>query len=252
MEEMTMRHVRDCSPTALAGPALLALAGLVLLAGCGGSAGRGPGTYAPHIDPLRFTDEVDNPFFPLAPGTHLQYEDEEGDERVEVTVTDRTRPVMDVTCREVESREYAGGELVEQTLDWYAQAADGSVWYFGEDTRTYRDGRMVGTAGSWEAGRDGALPGIIMPGVPQVGDKYRQEYAPGRAEDMGEIVDLAGTVNVPYGAFDEVVVTRDWSPLEPAVSEHKYYVRGVGLVLELEGDHRVELVRVSLDQPGED
>jgi hypothetical protein len=244
VKEMLMRQAWNCS--------LLALAGLVLLTGCGGSAGSGPGTYAPHIDPMRFTAEVDNPFFPLVPGTHLQYEDEEGDERIEVTVTDQTRVVMGVTCRVVESREYEGDELVEETLDWYAQAADGSLWYFGEDTRTYRDGEVVGTTGSWEAGHDGSLPGIIMQGVRRVGDAYRQEYYKGHAEDMGEIVDLEGTVNVPYGAFDEVLVTKDWSPLEPGVTEHKYYVRGVGLVLELEDDHRVELVRVSLDQPEED
>ena len=210
-----------------------------------GPAGEDRQAYNPQIDPARFVSGVGNEFFPLVPGTSYFYEEAGGGERVEVTVTDQTREIMGVTCTVVLSREHQGEELTEETWDWYAQDADGNVWYFGEQTRKYKDGEMAGTRGSWEAGRDGALPGIIMPGQPQVGDSYRQEYYPGQAEDMGEVVRLNDVATVPEGNYTGVLVTRDWTPLEPGVEEHKYYAPGVGLILEVEGEDRVELVRIS-------
>jgi hypothetical protein len=157
---------------------------------------------------------------------------------------------MGVACIVVRSRETEDGQLVEDTFDWYAQDRDGNVWYFGEATREYEDGEVASTSGSWEAGQDGALPGIIMRGEPRIGDSYRQEYRVGIAEDMGEVVSLTATVTVPYGSFAGALETRDWSPLEPGVEEWKYYARGVGLVLEVEGDGpeaRVELVSVTTE-----
>lgn len=214
-----------------------------LLGACGPSE-EAPKAYAPKIDPARFVASVDNEFFPLVPGTSFFYEAAGGGERVEVSVTDKTREVMGVTCTVVCSREYQDAELVEETWDWYAQDADGTVWYFGEETKEYRGGEVVSTAGSWEAGRDGALPGIIIKAQPQVGDTYRQEYYPGHAEDMAEVLKLGDTVVVPCGSFDHVLVTKDWTPLEPGDEEQKYYAPGVGLILEVEGDERLELVRV--------
>jgi hypothetical protein len=222
----------------------LAVLAALSMVSCGGSSDQEVQGYAPEIDPGRFSAVVDNPFFPLGRGTTFSYSTPDGDERVEIVVTDQTRDVMGVACVVVESREYEDDELVEVTLDWYAQDAGGSVWYFGEDTRAYGEDGTESSAGSWEAGVDGAEPGIIMPGAPVLGEPYRQEYYAGHAEDMGQVVRLDGSVAVPYGTFSDALVTRDWTPLEPDVSEHKYYVRDVGLVLEDEGRTRVELVRM--------
>ena len=124
------------------------------------------------------------------------------------------------------------GQAVEDTLDYYAQDSSGNVWYFGESVRNYTNGALDNTDGSWEAGVDGALPGIVMPAEQTVGHAYRQEYYAGEAEDLGEIIGIGDHVDVPAGSFDDVVVTRDWNPLEPDVIEQKYYAPGVGVVRE--------------------
>jgi len=126
----------------------------------------------------------------------------------------------------------SGGTTKEDTVDYYSQHRDGSVWYFGEATTSY-DGATTSTKGSWEAGVDGAQPGIIMPAAPApTGRGYRQEYYAGQAEDMGQVIAVGQTVDGPAGQFDRVVITRDWSPLEPDLVEEKSYAPGVGVVLE--------------------
>jgi hypothetical protein len=206
------------------------------------------GDYAPTIDPADFSATVDHPYLPMTPGSRWVYEGEteDGLERIEVVVTDEVREVMGVTAVVVRDTETLDGEVIEDTFDWFAQDRDGNVWYFGEDTTEFEDGEAVSTAGSWEAGVDGALPGIVMLADPAVGDAYRQEFYAGEAEDMGEVLRLGESVTVPAGAFDDVVVTEDWTPLEPEVVEEKSYAPGVGLVLEEKvsgGDgERVELV----------
>jgi hypothetical protein len=164
-----------------------------------------------------------------------------------VTVTDRTREVMGVTTTVVRDQVFVAGELAEDTFDWFAQDRHGNVWYFGEETAEYEDGKVVSREGSWEAGVDGAQPGIVMPGDPRMGETYRQEYYAGEAEDMGKVVRLGESVVVRYGSFDEVLLTEDWTPLEPKLLENKYYARGVGVVLErlIEGgDEILRLVEV--------
>ncbi len=231
--------------------AVLAAAAAPWLLGCAERSREAQEAYAPTIDPAEFVAPADNEFFPLTPGTTWIYEEAGGNERVAVHVTRETREVMGVPCVVVHSREYEGDELTEETWDWYAQDQDGTVWYFGEDTREYDAGEVVSTGGSWEAGVDGALPGIIMQGTPQIGVPYRQEYSPGEAEDMGEVVSLSDTATVPYGTFAGVLVTRGWTPLEPGDEERSYYARGVGLVLEVEEDARLELVSMSRPAGGE-
>ena len=120
------------------------------------------------------------------------------------------------------------GNLTEKTFDYYAQDKKGNVWYFGEDTKEYENGKVVSTKGSWEAGVDGAKPGFIMQADPKVGETYRQEYYEGEAEDMAKVLSLSESVTVPYGSFDQVLVTKEWTPLEPGLVEHKYYAPGVG------------------------
>ena len=202
------------------------------------------------VDPARFIAVVDNPYFPLRPGMRWEYVShaDEGVERTVVTVTPRTRTIAGVTCVVVRDTVRLDGEVVEDTYDWYAQDREGAVWYFGEDTKEYEDGKVVTTAGSWEAGVRDARPGIAMPARPRVGDHYRQEYARGEAEDMGRVLSLSERARVPAGAYDGLVKTEDTTPLEPQVREQKYYARGVGPVLTVDlanGGTRDELVRFS-------
>jgi len=204
------------------------------------------------IDPTNFVAAIDNPFYPLTPGMMMIFEGatSEGNERVETHVTHDTKRILGLYCVVVRDRVLVDDELVEETLDWYAQDKSGNVWYFGEDSREYEEGALVGTKGSWEAGVDGAIAGIIMPAHPQVGEIYRQEYYAGEAEDMAKVVSLTESSAVPYGAFDNLLMTEEWTPLEPGLVEQKYYAAGVGLVLEVlvqGGSGRVELVAITTD-----
>ena len=192
------------------------------------------GNYAPDVDPVDFVAVVDNPYFPMLVGSRWVYEGEaDGEaERVEIIVTDQHKIVMGITATVVRDSVFVEGELVEDTYDWFAQDRDGNVWYLGEDSREIDGGEVVSTDGSWEAGVDGALPGIVMPAEPTVGEAFRQEYYPGEAEDMFEIIDVGGSVEVAVGTFEDVVTTRDWTPLEPDVIEQKQYAPGVGKLRE--------------------
>jgi hypothetical protein len=208
---------------------------LVLMAGCTSNSSsqekastQEQKAYAPHINPAEFTTKVDNKYFPLKPGTTFFYDG--GAERDEFAVTHSTKKVMGVECVAVNDKAWENGKLIEQTYDWHAQDKKGNVWYFGEDTKEYKNGKVVSTKGSWEAGVDGAKPGIIMQAHPKVGQSYRQEYYKGEAEDMAKVQSLNESVTVPYGSFDHVLVTKEWTPLEPSYAEHKYYARGVGQV----------------------
>ena len=187
--------------------------------------------YRPVIDPTNFTHIVNNPWFPLVPGSTATFIEKDGRERREnkITVTHDTKTIMGVKCVVVHDTVTLNGVLMEDTFDWYAQDKLGTVWYFGEATREFKPGGRVSTAGSWEAGVKGAQPGIVMPARPQVGERYRQEYAANEAEDIGRIAALDETLTIPFGAFKECVRTREWSMLESGTST-KWYAKGVGLV----------------------
>ncbi len=205
--------------------------------------------YSVDIKPADFTTEIDNPWFPLIPGMRWVYEAEtdEGKERIVVEVTDQTKEtaigVETVVVRDTVSLE---GVVIEDTYDWFAQDKDGNVWYFGEDTKSFENGKLKDNKGSWESGKDGALPGIYMKADPKVdGEVYQQEYYEGEAIDTGEVIAVDRKAEVPFGTYEDTVVTEDINPLEPDVVENKYYASGVGLVLELHvkgGDERVELI----------
>jgi hypothetical protein len=203
----------------------------------------------PSFDPDSFVVRVDNPWFPLVPGMVFSFagKSDEGAETGTVEVTQDTKTILGVVTTVVHDRVMVGGKLAEETFDWYAQDRAGNVWYFGEDTREYQGGKVTSTEGSWEAGKDGAKPGIVMLARPQVGAMYRQEDAPGTAEDMAKVEQLTATAQVPYGSFSGVLQTAEWVPRAPGNRELKYYVKGVGVVLEVD-DHeqeRIELVSVS-------
>lgn len=190
---------------------------------------------------------VDNPYFPLVPGTTRTYrkQTDEGLEEVVVEVLAQTKTILGVECVIVRDTVTLDGERVEDTLDWFAQDDSGNVWYLGEDSKEYEDGVLVGTHGSWEAGVDGAEPGIVMFADPVPGTTYRQENAPGVAEDMAKVVGEGEAVSVPFGDFAGCLLTLEFTPLEPDVEEEKLYAPGVGLVLEVDEEGgRTELVDV--------
>jgi hypothetical protein len=175
-----------------------------------------------------FSAHVDNPWFPLTPGTRYVYTGVKDGQpaRDVLTVTHRTNTVGGVPCVVVEDRLYLRGKLRERTTDWYTQDKQGNVWYFGESTSELgENGRVTGTKGTWAAGVDGAQPGIFMPAQPRVGRSYRQEYYKGQAEDHFQVIAVLGRAK-------NAVLTKEWTPLEPGAIDHKLYVRGVGTVLE--------------------
>jgi len=207
------------------------------------------GAYRPNIDPANFQTRIDNPYFPLVPGTVYRYVERAGrDSSVDVTtVTSDTKTIMGVPCVVVHDQLTHKGQVKEDTFDWYAQDKEGNVWYFGEDTKEYLPGGRVKTEGSWTAGEGKNMPGIIMKAKPAPGVSYRQEYSPGNAEDMAEIMALHEKITVPYGSFDDCVRTKEWSLLE-AGTEKKWYARGVGVVREESTEHEISTL-VAVTKP---
>jgi hypothetical protein len=205
------------------------------------------------LDPAEFTTRIDNPYWPMARGNRWVYTetDREGTEqRVVVTVTNRTKTVAaGVTTRVIHDVVTEDGKPVEVTDDWYAQDECGNIWYFGEATTEYENGEPVSTAGSWEAGVDGAQAGVIMPADPRPGLEYRQEYYAGEAEDSATVLSIDEQAEVPFGHFTRVLLTKDYTPLQPKILEYKLFARGVGpvLVLDVSGGSggREELLRFS-------
>ena len=194
--------------------------------------------------------QVDNPYFPLEPGTTFIYRGEtDGAPTRNVTsVTYDTKVILGVTTIVVHDQAFEEGVLVEDTYDWFAQDVDGNVWYFGEDTKELdEDGNVISTEGSWEAGVDGAQPGIIMLADPKKGDRYQQEFLPGVAEDMAQVLGYKKSLCVSYGCFKDVLQIKEWSPLDPGVVEHKYYAEDVGFIYAVMvkgGEEQTELVRI--------
>lgn len=196
----------------------------------------GPDAYNPIVDPSNFVADIDNPFFPLVPGTTFVYEGQtsQGLEHDEFAVTHRTRIILGVRCVEVHDTVRLDGKLSEDTLDWFAQDVDGNVWYFGENTHELEGGLISTIDGTFMAGVNGAKPGIIMKAHPKVGDFYRQEFDLANAEDFAEVVGLNASVTVPTGTYHHCLKTKETTPLEPDLVEDKYYARGIGNVLTVD------------------
>jgi hypothetical protein len=195
-----------------------------------------------------FTPRVTNPWFPLVPGSTYIYRGvKDGRSAVDVvTVAKATKTIDRVRCAVVHDRLYLSGRLHERTTDWYTQDERGNVWYYGESTAELdAKGRVTSTEGTWQAGRDGARPGIYMPARPRVGRSGRQEFYKGHAEDHFRVLSLRARVRVPYVSTARALLTKEWTPLEPGKLDHKFYVRGIGIVLERTvkgGDERLALV----------
>ena len=248
----------DRAPSAASAIVLVAIA---LLAGCS----TGPSTTAVSEAPTApraaasahpppgfpgaagFVSAITNPYLSFSPGRTFRYESRtpNGVEVDVVEVTRQTKTIVGVVTTVVHDRVSLGGEVTEDTFDWYAQDHDGNVWYFGEDSKQLLNGVVVGTEGSWQAGVNGARPGIVMLGSPAVGVRYEQEFSAGVAEDMAKVTSLDASVTVPDGIFTGCLQTLEWSRLDPGVREDKFYAPGIGLVLETgRKGERVELIRI--------
>lgn len=239
-------------------------AALLLIAGCSADHVNAPRAVAPMASgPMDMKVEgpslppsstgwvsgLSNPYLGFEAGRVFNYRAEtaEGLETTVVEVTSDTKVIQGVVTTVVHDRVSLNGSLIEDTFDWYAQDTDGTVWYFGEDSKQIDHDAVVGTEGSWEAGVNGAQAGIAMLADPKVGVRYSQEFSAGVAEDMARIQSLSRPAHVPYGSFDNCLVTLESTPLDKQVREYKFYARGVGLVLTTEdqGTLRDELVSVS-------
>lgn len=195
-------------------------------------------TPAPGWQPVAASDfvpTIDNPWFPLKPGAEwISKGVKDGKPTVDhYIVTGQTKQILGVTCSVIKDSLTVKGKVVEGTWDWYAQDAQGNVWYFGEDTKEYNmTGKVISTAGTWQAGVNGAEPGIFMPADPQIGQGGHQEYLKGQAEDQFKVISLTASVTVPAGSFTNCLETQETTALEPGVVDHKYYVKGIGQVSE--------------------
>jgi hypothetical protein len=201
----------------------------------------------PDFSPSNFVPgaPIDNPFFPLVPGTTFRYEgtatdpeDNSTSHNVETDfVTFQTKVVGGVVARVVHNQVHTDGDLAEDTFDYYAQDKSGNVWYLGEDTKEFElddEGNIIGTdtTGSWHAGVHGALPGFIMPVNHTIGFEYVQENAPtDQAIDRATNVSTTEKITVPVGTFMNVLKVLEESDLEPGVTEFKFYASGVGNIL---------------------
>jgi hypothetical protein len=208
------------------------------------------GTYAPKIDPSNFVATVDNPYFPLKPGTGYHFKGVRGrtPQLDDAVVISRKVVILGVKCSVVRDTVSEHGKPIERTFDFYAQDKQGNVWYMGEDSFERRNGKFAKASDSWRGDVDGAKPGIIMLAHPRSGISYRQEYyRPGEALDQARVLGFNPGVEVPYGTFKHVLVTSDFSPLEPQ-TEHKFYAAGIGEISEkvVKGHHeQFELVSVT-------
>jgi hypothetical protein len=236
--------------------AVVAIAVLALVA-CGGEGSKSSsssslpqGTKPVKLDPADFTTNIDNPYWPIRPGSHWVYREVENGEtqRVDVTVTNQTKMLDGIEARVVHDRVSRNGETLEDTYDWYAQDSHGNLWYLGEDTAEYENGKLKTKEGTWAAGVNGAEPGVVVPASPRQGMRYREEYYAGHAEDGAEVLSVNSQVQVPFGRFRNALLTRNFSTIEPTVEEMKLYAKGVGPVMELlvsGGSGRTELLSFS-------
>lgn len=186
-----------------------------------------------YITSVNFETLIDNPFFSQIPGTKRTFlgtnEDGESVEVIE-EVLSNFKSILGIDCTVVLVKEWEDGELTEETLDFYAQDKDGNVWYLGEEVDNLEDGQLTDHHGAWEAGVDGAVPGIIMPAQPEIGLKYRQEFLENEAEDIAEVISLDETITIGLGTYSNVLKTEEWSPLEPSSREYKFYAKDLGLL----------------------
>lgn len=187
--------------------------------------------------PTEWAPEITNPRFPYVPGTTFVYKGmKDGQPTVDTYVVTKQKKLIEgVSATVILNTLRTGNHEIEGTEDWYAQDKQGNVWYLGEATRTFdKNGKVTATTGSWETGVNGARAGLFIPADPKVGDAFYQEYYKGHAEDAYRVISMDGTVTVPYGTYQNVMITEETTVLEPSIVAHKYYVKGIGQVYEVD------------------
>lgn len=211
----------------------------------------GDAPYDPVIVPANFSTTIDNPYFPLTPGTTRIYvaQTTHGVISNVVATTHQTVVVQGVTCVEVHDTVFTDGAVTEDTLDWFAQDNAGNVWYFGENTLEIEGDLVISTEGSFKAGVNGDKAGIIMKAQPAVGDYFRQEFVLGQGEDVEEVISLNESVTVAAGTFTQCVKIQETTALEPENTVHDYYAPGIGPVLSIDmpSNERLELVQITTE-----
>jgi hypothetical protein len=229
---------------------------IVLAAACSPASENPPqeGTYTVTLTPADFVAAIDNPYLPFIPGSKWVYEARLADGTIEwneIEVLQETRDVNGAKATVVHDLVFVGDQIVEETYDWYAQDKDGNVWYLGEEVDNYENGVLTDHAGSWEWGKDGALPGTIMWADPSahMNEEYYQEYYAGEAEDKGQVLSVNESVTVPFGAFNDVLKTYDFSSLDPDLKEHKFYAKGIGVIKEVDLESGEEVVLIEFTHP---
>ncbi len=208
------------------------------------------GSQTVHLRPRDFSTRIDNPYWPMRPGTVWNWRETnaEGTQQITVRVTRRTTVIKGIRARVVRDVVRSDGEVVEDTRDWYAQDSGGNIWYLGEDTKEYENGTVVSTEGSWRHGRDGAQAGIAVPARPRATCHYREEYLAGEAEDQALVLSTKESMRTPTGFHRRVLHTANSTPLDRDILENKFYARGIGPVLEIDVSPdaaRAELVSVT-------
>jgi hypothetical protein len=208
------------------------------------------------LDPADFSADITHPLWPMKPRTRWTYREVETDgtvtDGVVIATTKTQKLASGITGRVVRDTARQGGKIVEDTIDWYAQDSAGNVWYLGEQTAEFENGKVVSRHGSWEGGANKAQPGIILPAHPEVGQRYRQEYLKGEAEDNAQVLATDELVQVPAGRYKHALLTKDTSTIEPNVVEYKLYAPGVGPALALSisgGSSREELTKIDTAGP---
>lgn len=203
-------------------------------------------TYNPQIIATNFSEskKLSNPYFSFQKDKIYVFESKTADglERREIKLLPEAKMIMGISCAIINDKVWLNGVIIEDTDDWYAQDNQGNVWYFGEDVDNFdAKGKFKDKGGSWEAGIDGAKPGLIMPASPKVGLRYRQEYYFNKAEDEGEILETGIAVTIPLGTYNNCIKTRDFTALEPDLNEYKFYAPGIGLIKEVNATDKEEL-----------
>jgi len=200
------------------------------------------GDYNPTVQPADFVSVIDNLYLTLKPGVVWVYagkDDHRKSTRIEEEVTSHTKLILGVATTVVKKRVWQQNELVNEASEWYAQDKDGNVWSFGKESKKMKNGGIIDTTNSWEAGRNGAKPGIVMKAYPRVGEAYRQEFVYGKAENMGQVLSNSQTIKIGLGEYKNCLQIQSWTRLEPALVEYRFYSKEVGNVIRaanIEGD----------------
>lgn len=202
---------------------------------CGTESGDGCAPEKERVDLAvpKFSDptSITNPVFPISKQESvLMLGRVDGEPfRTEVTLLPDTR-IIEWRGQRVETlvsqyAAYLGGRIHEVAYDFYAQADDGSVWYFGEDVFNFKDGAIVDTHGTWIAGKDGPAA-MIMPADPKVGDVYRPENIPGFVFEEVTVKSTDKTLDGPLGPVDGAVVVEELHM--DGTTEDKTFAPGYG------------------------